>query len=140
MGDGECREDVEARVRERRVGEQVHFTGNRPDVPAFIAAFDVSALSSDFEGTPLFVFESMAQGRPVVATAVGGVGEVIEDGRSGVLVPPQDPSALATALEALLRDPGRREAIAAAARQRLEHFTIERAAERFTALYAELLP
>ena len=140
VGDGECREEVEARVREHRLVDRVHFTGNRPDVPAFIAAFDVSALSSDFEGTPLFVFESMALGTPVVATAVGGVSEVIEDGRSGVLVPPRDSAALAEALEGLLRDPARREAIAAAGHERLQHFTIERVAERFAALYAELLP
>jgi len=140
VGDGECRGEIEAHVRQRGVAERVHFTGNRPDVPDFIAAFDVSALSSDFEGTPLFVFESMAQGRPVVATAVGGLREVIEDGRSGILVPPQDPPALARALEELLRDPERRQAIAAAARNRLDEFTIERAAERFAALYEELLP
>jgi glycosyltransferase involved in cell wall biosynthesis len=139
VGDGERRGEVEAHVRERGVGERVHFTGDRPDVPDFIAAFDVSALSSDFEGTPLFVFESMAQGKPVVATAVGGLREVIEDGHSGVLVPPQDPPALARALEALLRDPARREAIASAGRDRVENFTIERAAARFGALYEELL-
>jgi glycosyltransferase involved in cell wall biosynthesis len=81
----------------------------------------------------------MAQGTPVVATAVGGVGEVIEDGRSGQLVPARDPAALASALEALLRDPARREAIAAAGRARLEEFTIERAAERWASLYEELL-
>ena len=57
-----------------------------------------------------------------------------------MLVPPQDPTALARALEGLLRDPERREAIAAAGRERLEHFTIERAAERFATLYEELLP
>lgn len=140
VGDGVTRGDVEAHVRLRGVGERVHFTGNRPDVPDFIDAFDVSVLSSDFEGTPLFVFESMAQGKPVVATAVGGLREVLEDGRSGVLVPPQDPPALARALEALLRDPARREAIAAAGRERLEDFTIERAAQRFASLYEELLP
>ena len=92
VGDGECRAEVEAHVRQRRLAERVHFTGNRPDVPDFIAAFDVSVLSSDFEGTPLFVFESMAQGKPVVATAVGGLLEVIEDGRSGVLVPAPGPA------------------------------------------------
>jgi glycosyltransferase involved in cell wall biosynthesis len=139
VGDGERRGEIEAHVRKRGVGERVHFTGDRWDVPDFIAAFDVSALSSDFEGTPLFVFESMAQGKPVVATAVGGLREVIEDGRSGVLVPPQDPPALARALEALLRDPERREAIAAAGRERLRDFTLDRAAERFDALYREVL-
>lgn len=139
VGDGESRPEVEAYAHERGLGERVIFTGDRPDVPAFIDAFDVSAISSDHEGTPLFVFESMAQGRPVVATAVGGVGDVIEDGRSGVLVPPRDPSALARALELLLRDPGRREELAAGGRNRLEDFTMERAAERFAALYDELL-
>jgi glycosyltransferase involved in cell wall biosynthesis len=139
VGDGVCREELEAHARRRGVDGRVHFTGNRPDVLNFIAAFDVSALSSDFEGTPLFVFESMALGTPVVATAVGGLLEVIEDGRSGVLVPPRDPEALASALEDLLRDPARREAIAAAGRERVREFSVERAAERFAGLYEELL-
>jgi glycosyltransferase involved in cell wall biosynthesis len=139
VGDGECRAEIEEHVRRRGVVERAHFTGNRPDVPDLIAAFDVSALSSDFEGTPLFVFESMALGKPVVATAVGGLAEVIEDGRSGVLVPPQNPAALGAALEDLLRDPARREAIGAGGRERVKEFTIERAAERWAALYEELL-
>lgn len=140
VGDGECRRETEAHVQGRGLTERVHLTGNRADVPDLISAFDVSALSSDYEGTPLFVFESMSLGKPVVATAVGGLREVIEDGRSGVLVPPQDPPALARALAGLLRDPARRESIAAAGRDRLEDFTVERAAERFAALYEELLP
>jgi glycosyltransferase involved in cell wall biosynthesis len=140
VGDGESRSEVESYAQRRGLGERVIFTGNRPDVPALIDAFDVSALSSVSEGTPLFIFESMAQGRAVVSTAVGGVPEVIEDGRSGLLVPPGDPRALASALESLLRDSSRREAIAAGGRERLREFTPERAAERFAALYEELLP
>jgi glycosyltransferase involved in cell wall biosynthesis len=140
VGDGRSREEVEAHARSRGLAQdRAIFTGERPDVARLIDAFDVSALSSVSEGTPLFIFESMAQGRPVVSTRVGGVPEVIEDGRSGVLVPPEDPRALAGALEALLRDPARREAIAAGGRERLREFTPERAAERFAALYQELL-
>ena len=139
VGDGERRMELERHTRRRGVTERVHFTGDRPDVPNLIAAFDVSALSSDFEGTPLFVFESMHEGKPVVATSVGGLREVIDDGASGVLVPPQDPRALADALEGLLRDPARRERIAAAGRERVRDFTIERAAGRFADLYDQLL-
>jgi glycosyltransferase involved in cell wall biosynthesis len=141
VGDGPSRQGVEAHARSRGLAEdRAIFTGQRPDVDRLIDAFDVSALSSVSEGTPLFIFESMARGRPVVSTRVGGVPEVIDDGQSGVLVPPEDPQALARTLEALLRDPARREAIAAGGRERLREFTPERAAERFAALYEELLP
>ena len=81
----------------------------------------------------------MAQGRPVVATRAGGVGEVVEDGRSGVLVEPGDPVELAAAIGALLADDGLRERLGAAARERAAAFDIGAAARRMEQVYAELL-
>jgi glycosyltransferase involved in cell wall biosynthesis len=139
VGDGDSRAGWEAYAAERGLGETALFLGVRTDVQALIESFDVSTLSSDFEGTPLFVLESMAQRTPVVSTAVGGLPDVIEDGVSGVLVPPRDPRALADALAALLEDPKLRQKLATAAHGRLPEFSIERIASRFAELYEELL-
>jgi glycosyltransferase involved in cell wall biosynthesis len=96
-------------------------------------------MSSDFEGTPLFAFECMASRTPMVATDVGGLRDIFADGESGMLVPPRDVAAMADAIEALLRDPERRRAMADAAYERMSDFTIERAVERFEDLYERLL-
>ncbi|HET9117904.1 MAG TPA: glycosyltransferase, partial [Pseudonocardiaceae bacterium] len=113
------RQTLEAQARELGIDQSVHFLGIRNDVDAILEAADVAALSSDFEGSPLFVFECMAHDAPLVATAVGGVPDAIEDGVSGLLTPPRDPRALGDALSELLGDPARRAALSAAGRQRL---------------------
>lgn len=130
---------LEARARDLGIGRSVHFLGARTDVDAILMAADAAALSSDYEGSPLFVFECMAHDVPLVATAVGGVPDVIENGVSGVLVPQRDPPALASALSALLNDPARRAALSAAGRRRLGEFTIASVANRFADLYEDLV-
>jgi glycosyltransferase involved in cell wall biosynthesis len=82
----------------------VHFTGRRDDVPAVTAALDVAVLPSYREAQGLSILEAMALARPVVASAVGGIPEMVEDGRTGLLVPPRDPAALAAAITQLLLD------------------------------------
>jgi glycosyltransferase involved in cell wall biosynthesis len=99
----------------------------------------VAVMSSDFEGTPLFAFECMAARLPMVVTDVGGQRDIFESGTSALLVPPQDPPAMAAALEELLRSPERREAMAEAAHERLGEFTVELAVERIEGLYGGLL-
>jgi glycosyltransferase involved in cell wall biosynthesis len=133
------RQTLEGRARDLGIKTSVHFLGVRDDVDAILRAVDVAALSSDFEGTPLFVFECMAHDAPLVATAVGGVPDVVEDGVSGVLVPRRDPRALADALSELLADPGRRASMSAAAAERLRNFTIASLASRFADLYEDLV-
>jgi glycosyltransferase involved in cell wall biosynthesis len=123
----------------RGLDGRVHWLGMRSDQQVVLSGFDVATMSSDFEGTPLFAFECLAAGAPMVATDVGGLRDIYDDDSCGVLVPPRDPGAMADALETLLRDPGRRRAMSAAARERLADFTIERAVERVEALYDELL-
>ena len=138
-GDGSCRAALEARAEALGVRGRTHFLGLRDDVDAILASIDVAAMSSDFEGTPLFAFECMAAGTPLVATAVGGLPDMLEDGRSAILVPPRDPAALAAGLSRALGDRALRESLAAAARERVEHFRIDVVAERFADLYTQLL-
>jgi glycosyltransferase involved in cell wall biosynthesis len=137
VGDGPDRARLEHAAAP--LGERVVFAGPRTDLDATLAAFDVAAMSSDFEGLPLFVFEAMAHRTPLVATRVGGIPDVVEHGVTGVLVPPGDADALAEALGALLNDPDRRGELAAAAHERLAEFTIDSVAARFAALYEDLL-
>ncbi|MEV0675596.1 glycosyltransferase [Actinosynnema sp. NPDC050436] len=93
----------------------VRFLGNRPDVPDLLAAADVTVLTSDWEGMPIAVLESLAAGTPVVATDVDGVGQALAGG-GGVAVPPRDPAATSEALRGLLFDGARRAAVGAAGR------------------------
>ncbi|MFL5575231.1 MAG: glycosyltransferase [Gemmatimonadaceae bacterium] len=118
VGDGETRPALEAQARELGITHVVHFAGTQSNHVNLHALFDVSALCSLSEGFPNSLVEAMAAGRPVVATAVGGNADAVEDGVTGVLVPPADPARLAAALEGLLADPARRAAMGEAARTR----------------------
>jgi glycosyltransferase involved in cell wall biosynthesis len=138
-GDGPRRRFLEQHAGELRLNGNVRFLGLRQDVDAIVASADIGALSSDFEGMPLFAFECMANRTPLVATTVGALPSMVEDGATGVLVPPRDPDALASALIGLLTDPGRRQAIASAASDRLDRFRIDALALRFAELYEQLV-
>lgn len=134
----------EARLREVAAavdaGDGLRFLGARDDVPDLVAAVDLAALSSDFEGSPLSVMEYMEAGKAVVATRVGGVPDLVVEGETGLLVPPQDPPALAAALAGLLLDPGRAARMGEAGRRRRRgEFSIEATARRVGDLYEELL-
>ncbi|MFL5681214.1 MAG: glycosyltransferase, partial [Chloroflexota bacterium] len=98
------RDALERLARELRIAHRVVFTGRRDDVPAVTAALDVAVLPSYREAQGLTILEAMALSRPVVASNVGGIPEVVEDGRTGLLVPPHDPDALAAAISRLLTD------------------------------------
>ena len=104
VGDGEERAALERLSGELRLGVACRFVGWRADMPNVYAAADLVALSSLNEGSPVSLIEAMAAGRPVVATAVGGVPDVVRDGETGTLVPPRDHAALGAALAELLRD------------------------------------
>jgi glycosyltransferase involved in cell wall biosynthesis len=104
VGEGSRREALEQQAVDLRIAHRVVFTGRRDDMPAVTAALDVAALPSYREAQGLTVLEAMALGRPVVASNVGGIPEMIEDGVSGLLVPPHDAPALATAISRLLLD------------------------------------
>lgn len=104
VGEGSRREELEAQARALEIAERVVFTGRREDVPAVTAALDVAVLPSYREAQGLVILEAMALGRPVVATRVGGIPEMVEDGVTGLLVPAHDSQALAAAIVRLLTD------------------------------------
>jgi glycosyltransferase involved in cell wall biosynthesis len=123
VGDGPQREALEALARELGVAQRARFAGNREDVVPWMQSFDIFCLPSYAnEGVPQALMQAMACGLPVVTTAVGSIPEIVEDGVSGVIVPPENAAALGEALEALLGDAARRRALGeralAAARSR----------------------
>jgi len=117
VGDGERRHELERMVDDLGLRPAVRFLGWRRDLPRVYADLDVVALASRNEGSPVALIEALAAARPVVATAVGGVPEVVVHGHTGLAVPPSDPSALAAAVLDLLRDRARAERLGAAGRQ-----------------------
>jgi glycosyltransferase involved in cell wall biosynthesis len=121
------------------VNDTVRLLGRREDVPDVLAAVDVAVCCSEFEGSPLSVMEYMAAGRPVVVTRVGGLPDLVHDGVHGLVVPPADPGALASALERLAGDPDGRGAMGAAASERQrEEFALDVLVRRVEDLYDEL--
>ncbi len=141
VGDGIRRQWVESLARERGLTGAVTFTGFREDVPDLLGAMDCFVLASTrTEGVPQSLLQAMAAGVPVVASAVGGIPEVIEDGATGLLVPPGDPDALAAGIGAVLKDSESARRRSAAARTLVaEKFSRVRVMERLVALYRELL-
>jgi glycosyltransferase involved in cell wall biosynthesis len=115
VGEGNRRDALEQRASANRVGHRVVFTGRRDDVPAVTAALDVAVLPSHREAQGLSILEAMALSRPVVASDVGGIPEMIEDGVTGLLVPHDQPEALAAAIVRLLTDHALADTIARAA-------------------------
>jgi glycosyltransferase involved in cell wall biosynthesis len=126
-GEGPLRQRLEEQIAGHGLSERVRLLGFRRDVPSILGAADVVVLPSHREGIPNALCEAMAMGRPVVATRVGGVPELVEHGRSGLVVEPRQPQALADGLGALLADPHARERLGAHSRQRIvTEFSLER--------------
>jgi glycosyltransferase involved in cell wall biosynthesis len=141
VGSGDEKEETRLQGIASQLGlsEIVSFLGARADVADLVRIFDVATLSSDFEGTPLAVMEYMEAAKPVVATGVGGVPDIVVPGETGLLVEPQDPKALAAAVAELLRDPELALRMGTAGRERRrQEFSIEAAARKVEALYEEL--
>ena len=141
VGDGEQASAVAAAVRARNLTAHVELAGALPRAAAMarLAEADVFCLPSTYEGLPLAILEAMVAGLPVVATAVSGNPEAVEDGVTGLLVPPESATALADALVALLGDRRRREAMGEAGRRRAaERFAIDGVADRYLALVERL--
>ncbi len=103
-GDGDLMQPLKAQASTLGIAEQVVFAGHRKDIPEILAATDVLCISSNYEGTPLVLFEAMAAGKAVVSTAVDGCREVIQDRKTGLLVPPKDPEKLGEALIKVIED------------------------------------
>ncbi len=138
-GAGSERAALEALSKSLGLTGVVRFLGERRQVADVLAALDVLVLPSRHEGLGVAALEGMSMALPLVASAVGGIPEAVEDGRTGLLVPPEEPSALGRALEALLADPERARAMGARGRERvLSEFPIGVMAERYERLYREL--
>lgn len=123
---------------QRAAGRRVHLLGVRSDVPELLAASDIFALASRWEGCPISVMEAMAAGLPVVAAAVGGVPEVVIDGQTGLLAPAGDVRALAGALAVLAADPERRRAFAEAGLRRAARFDLHTMVASYARLFERL--
>jgi len=140
VGGGPLRGQVESQLAALGVTGSVHLLGSRQDVPALLALTDVVAHPSLREGFPNAVLEALAAGRPVVATDAGGTREAIVDGRTGLLVPPGDASALAAGLVRLLSNPDEARALGEAGRRLVaEHFQISTMVRAHEAAYDRVL-
>lgn len=140
FGDGPGRTELEKLIAELSVCDRVDLVGWVDDVRARLVDFDVFVLPSRLEGLPMSVLEAMHAGVAVVATDVGSVSEVIEDGVSGRVVPPDDPAALGAALDELLADTPRREKLAEEGRRvALDRFTSAANVAAYEALYDEVM-
>jgi glycosyltransferase involved in cell wall biosynthesis len=138
VGEGSERDALEAQAASLGIAERVVFTGRREDVPAVTAALDVSVLPSYREAQGLSVLEAMALSRPVVASKVGGIPEMIDDGVSGLLVPPNDCEALAAAIVRLLSDHPLADVIARRGHDMVhERFCIEKMVTSVESIYDE---
>jgi glycosyltransferase involved in cell wall biosynthesis len=140
VGGGELENAVREQVAGLGLQGRVRFLGVRADVADILRASDMFVLSSRWEGNPLSVMEAMSAGLPVVSTAVGGVPELVREGVTGLLVPSEDAGALAQAMQALVDDPVRRQAMGEAARRHaVAHFDIRHTVRGYEQLYERLL-
>jgi len=139
VGDGPMREALARRIEAAGLGDRVRLVGFRNDIPAVLAAADLFCLPSRMEGLPNVLLEAGAAGVPVVATRVGGVPEVVVDGRTGILVPPGRPEAMADAIDRLIREPALARRLADAGRKRVERrFSAEVATRKYQMLYESI--
>jgi glycosyltransferase involved in cell wall biosynthesis len=138
VGQGPLEADIRALHARRGLGDRFLLLGHRPDAIRVMSGCDVFVLASHWEGLGVAVMEALALGLPVVATAVGGVPEVVEHGREGLLVPPRRPTELAAALLRLLTDAEERQRMAEAAARRGAELSIDTAVRRTEAVYNEL--
>jgi glycosyltransferase involved in cell wall biosynthesis len=139
-GEGPERANLEDRVARLGLGNRVIFLGQRDDVPHLLASSDLFVLPSLHEGLPLALLEAMALGLPVVASSIGGIREVVTDGKTGLLVPPGDPVALAGAIGRLFDDPELARRLSTAAQESVrERFSVEAMVHGVSDIYREVL-
>lgn len=140
-GRGPLLDELQEQAQQLGIASQVTFLGVRDDIAALLAAADGFVLSSAWEGMPNVVMEALAAARPVVATQVGGVSELVETGKSGLLVPASDPGALSQGMQQLMRlSLERRQQMGLRGRDHVAaHYSLGAMADRWMALYGELL-
>jgi len=138
-GDGYLMPDLKAAVQSLKIEDNFFFLGPRLDLPEILQIIDVYVLPSEWEGLPLVILEAMAAGRAIVATDVGGNSVAIEHGKSGYLVPPKDPAALAEKVCDLIADPQKRAVFSSAAQKRFyASFEVRHMAHEYEQIYLRL--
>lgn len=136
VGDGLLRKEIEAKINELDLNDNVIMIGHRDDVASILSGLDISLHTSIWEGTPLAIIEAMLMGKAIIATNVGGVPELIEDGVTGILVAPYDKDALAEAIIKLINNKALAKRIGEAASKRAkEKFTLKLMLEKISNLY-----
>jgi glycosyltransferase involved in cell wall biosynthesis len=140
IGDGPLREELVAEALQLGLGEAVRFPGNCTDVEKQLGRMDLFVLPSLREGRPTSIMEAMSTGLPIVATRVGSVERLVDDGECGLIVPPGDPPALAAALARFIADPGFRLRAGEAARTKaVREFSLDKMAEDYAEFYRKIL-
>jgi glycosyltransferase involved in cell wall biosynthesis len=140
LGDGPLGESLATHAADLRLSNDVSFVKSSPSAEIFLHCLDVFILSSESEGMPLTLLEAMAAGVPVVATGVGGIPEVIENGADGYIVPASGPEPLARAISSLLSHPGEAREMGRRGREKAEHsFNAERTVRETERIYSDLL-
>lgn len=133
-GEGKLEVELKARIRKTGLEGSFILEGFTPDIYPYLKGCDLFVLASLFEGMPNVVMEAMAMGKPVIATDVNGARELMQDGRTGLIVPPKDPEALARAIASIIDDPLQLESFGRAGKERVAaHFTMQRMADRLEA-------
>lgn len=138
VGEGPLRNELESQVHRLGLREAVHFLGFRQDVSAILSYLDVFVLPSHWEGFPTVLLEAMANGVPVIATDVSGSRELVIEKKTGRLVSPGNPEALACAIDEWLGDPAEAQSAAEAARRHAAGYTIQNTAACYASIYQEL--
>ncbi len=139
VGDGPGRNRVEQEIKNARLESQIFMTGYQEDIPAILSFTDVGIIASVAEGIPQFLFQTMAMGKPVVATEVGGIPEIVTSGVNGVLIPPEDPAALGKAMLQVLGDPESARRLGEEGRRLVEReYTVEKMAEKVYRVYKQV--
>lgn len=138
-GDGDLLEPLKAHAARLGISESIVFAGHRRDIPAILAATDVLCISSNYEGTPLVLFEAMAAGKAVVSTAVDGCREVLQDRKTGMLVPAGNPGKLGEALTAVIQDVPLRARLEKGAAIAAKRYDISECMRHMQQIYDDLL-
>ncbi|MBS1113636.1 MAG: glycosyltransferase [Nitrospirae bacterium] len=140
VGDGPLKGELTAYARDRGLGKDVIFAGSRMDIPDLLSAMDIFVFPSFREGLGNALLEAMAAGKPIIATDVAPMREIINSEEVGILVPPKDSNALASAIEVLMSDRVRAEALGGAARRRaLSFFDIKNTIDNYTGLFEDIM-
>jgi glycosyltransferase involved in cell wall biosynthesis len=137
IGSGPSFKACQALAQSLGITDRVSFLGDRRDVPELLCRYQIFILSTHYEGLPISILEAMRAGLPVIATEVNGIPEEVIDGKTGLLVPPKDATALAAAIDTLMRSPALRQEMGQAARGRFEQeFSLEQMVNKMRRLYA----